>query len=314
MYVCLIEGGARLATSDAKRIVLWDLSAAAPVQIAEVAQEGQIPFFTRSPAGERLTVAAGLIARSYTPLGSKHWTSVPSHVGIYRDTDLTEVVQLELGVRLDHETLALSPDGSALVSTLRGAGPIAFDAKTGAELWRVEGSIGSGASWSSNGLVAAGSTDQGPGELFLVDVEDRTKRSLPKPSSKAPLYDAPFRSVFSKDGSVVAFSCQAWGSAGVTLYDTETLAERWAHTPQVVGDEEAEFWDAPELDFAFDDALVLAGQHGRVDAYRTADGSERTQLEFDPPDASYFAADSDRRCVWVTRKGQPTPIPMPKDW
>jgi hypothetical protein len=316
MYVCLVGEGARLATSDAKGIALWDLKGDAPTKIAEVVQEGQLPFFTGSPAGERMTAAAGVVARSYTALGSKtHWVRQHTHVGIYRATDLSEVAQLDLAVRLDHQTLALSPDGSTLVSTLRGEGPIAFDAKAGAEVWRVDGSIGSGASWSpGSNLVAAGSTDQGPGELFLVHVADRTKQTLPRPSSKAPLYDSPFRSVFSTDGSWVVFSCQAWGAAGVTAYDTATASERWAAEPRVVANEEAEFWDAPELDLAFDDALVLAGQHGRVVAYQSADGTELSELEFDPPDAFYFAADSVRRCIWVTRAGQPTAIPMPSDW
>ena len=317
MYVCLVGGGARLATSDAERIVLWDVSGDAPTKIAEVAQPGQRPLFSQSPAGERMTAGAGLLARSYTPLDAKgHWTDAKSRIGIYRDTDLSEVAQITARERLDPQTLALSADGSLVASTSHGAGPVAFDVATGEERCRVVGSIGSGVSFSTAGdLLAAGSTGQDGGRFFLVRLDDaREVVKLPRPSSKAPLYDSPFRSAFASDDSFVAFTCAAWGAGGITLYDPRTTEERWAKKLTLAGDEEAEHWEAPELDLAFDDTRVLVGQDGRIDAFAAADGTPLSVLEHEPADASYFAADTGRRCVWVTRGGAPTRIDMPADW
>jgi WD40 repeat protein len=322
MYVVLVDGGRRLVTSDAQRLCLYVLDRSEPRKLAEVEQPGERPYFEQSPAGERLTHGGGIVARSFTPLAQEqHWTEVPTSVGLYAEADLATIAVLELGHRLDHESLAVSPDGRLLASVSRGSGAIVFDARTGAKLWQLAGEIASGVSWSPDGRwLALGETGQAGGELTLIDTRPEDggaprKHVLPEPSSRAGLYDSPFRSVFSRDGRSVVLTSSSWGSGGVAVYHVATRAERWsAMFPTAGDDEELESWPAVELDLALDDGLALVGQDGRVQAYRMASGDELSTLQHEDADSRYFAADSARRGLWVTRGGEPTLVPFPEDW
>jgi WD40 repeat protein len=326
MYVVLVDGGRRLVTSDAQRLRLYSLDGAldegTPRMLAEVEQPGEVPYFEQSPAGERLAHGGGIVARSFTPLGlSEHWTEAPTSVGLYAEADLAPIAVLDLAHRLDHESLALSPDGRTIASVSRGSGAIAFDASTGEQRWMLRGEIASGTSWSPDGrFLALGETGQAGGDLTLVDPRpegggEPVKHELSAPSSEAGLCDSPFRSTFTRDGRLVIFTSASWGEGGVAVYDVATRQERWSATfPTADDDEELESWPAPEVDLGLDDALVLVGQDGRVQAYRTADGKPLSSLEFERADARYFAADSNRRGVWVTRGGEPVLVPFPDDW
>lgn len=321
MYVVLLDGGRRLVTSDAERLCLYELRDGAPSLLTEVRQPGQIPYFEQSPAGERLTHGAGVVVRSFTPLdATEHWTEVPSRVGLHAAADLSTVAILEVGERLDHESLAISPDGQHIASTSRGGGAVVFDARSGARLWAVDGEIASGTSWSPNGRwLALGETGQGEGELTLIDTRpegggEPKKHVLPAPSGEFGLDDSPFRSMFSPDGRFVVFTSASWGTGGVVVYDVATREEVWSASFPVAGSEDVETWPAPELDLALDGALVLVGQDGQVMAHGSIDGRERSPLEHHGADGHYFAADSARRGVWVTRGGQPVLLPFPDDW
>lgn len=321
MYVVLVDGGRRLVTSDAQRLCLYALDDGTPRKQAEVAQPGEKPHFEQSAAGERLTHGGGIVARSFTPRGLPgHWTEAPTSVGLYAEADLSTIAVLDLRQRLDHESLALSPDGRVIASVSRGAGAVAFDAHTGAQLWMLPGEIGSGPSWSPDGRwLALGETGQGGGELTLVDTRPEgggkpKKHVLPDPKAKLPLYDAAFRSVFSPDARWVVFTSTAWGAGGVSVYDVATRQELWSVRIATTGDDEAESSLAPEVELALGGALVLAGQDGLVQAFRAEDGQELSPLEYEPTEARYFAADSTRRGVWVARAGEPELLPFPDDW
>lgn len=326
MYVVLIDRGRRLVTSDAQRLRLYQLDGSldgeSPRLIAEVEQPGEVPYFEQSPAGERLAHGGGIVARSFTPLGlSEHWTEAPTSVGLYAEADLSPIAVLDLAHRLDHESLALSPDGRTIGSVSRGSGAMAFDASTGEQRWLLPGEIASGTSWSPDGRwLALGETGQADGELTLVDTRpegggDPVKHVLPAPSSGTDLCDSPFRSMFTRDGRHVIFTSASWGEGGVAVYDVATREELWSASFSTADDdEELESWPAPEVDLALDDSLVLVGQDGLVQAYRAADGEELSPLEFERADARYFAADSARRGVWVTRGGEPVLVPFPADW
>lgn len=322
MYVVLVDGGRRLVTSDARRLRLHGLDGGSPRMLAEVEQPGEVPYFEQSPAGERLTHGGGIVARSFTPLGrSEHWTETPTSVGLYAEADLSTIAVLDLAHRLDHESLALSPDGRTIGSVSRGSGAIAFDARTGEQRWLLPGEISSGTSWSPDGRwLALGETGQGGGDYKLVDTRpeaggDPVEHLLPQPTAEFPLYDSPFRSAFARDGRFVVFTGSAWGTGGVAVYDVATRQELWSTAIDVTGDdEESESWLAPEVDLALDDSLVLVGQDGLVLAFRAADGTPLSSLEFERADARYFAADSTRRGVWVTRGGEPVLVPFPDDW
>jgi WD40 repeat protein len=316
MYLCVVDEGRKLVTSDVNGLKLYELGEGDPEQIAEVDQPGELPFFEQSASGERLTHANGVVARSFTPVGlGAHWTEAPSNIGLYSASDLKTLLVFDAKQRLDHESLALSPDARILGSVLRGAGAVAFDARTGAELWRVPGEIASGTSWSSDGrYLALGETGQGGGTLTLIDVAaSPVKQSLRPPSSKTGLYDSPFASAFSRDGRV-AFTSSSWGQGGVSVYDAATQKEIWSLGISVIGEEDAEQWPAIELAFALDDALILAVQNGLVQAFRSKDGTPLGSIEFETADAQYFAVDSARRRLWIGRDGAPAHLSFRDDW
>jgi hypothetical protein len=226
---------------------------------------------------------------------------------------------LEVGERLDHDSLALSPDASRIASVSRGGGLAVFDATTGARVVSLDGDIASGTSVSPDGRhVALGETDQGGGVLTLVELPAgggaAVEHQLPDPEYGSGLADSPFCSRFSADGSKLIFTSAAWGRVGVVVYDVATRAELWSSDMDMMGDEEAESWPAAELDLALGDALVLVGQEGLVRAFTMQGGEQRTPLEFDPGDSRHFAADSRRRGVWITRAGEPVLVPFPADW
>lgn len=316
MYLCLVDEGRKLVTSDVKGLKLYELGEGDPKQIAEVDQLGEVPFFEQSASGERLTHANGLIARSFTPLGlGVHWADAPSNIGLYSASDLKTILVFDAKQRLDHESLALSPDGRILGSVLRGAGAVAYDAATGAELWRLPGEIASGTSWSSDGrYLALGETGQGGGKLTLVDATAApVKHALPPPSSSTGLNDSPFSSAFSRDGRV-AFTSSSWGQGAVSVYDAATRKEVWSLGISVVGEEDAEQWPAIELGFALDDSLIVAVQNGLAQAFRSKDGTPLGKIEYEPADSQYFAVDSARRRLWIGRDGAPAYLSFPDDW
>jgi len=311
----------RLLTSDATHLRLYDLTTSPPSLLAEVVQPGQVCVFGEDPAGEAIAVRDGLVARSFTPLETRSWTEAPSHVGLYMASDLSLIRHLELPVRLDHQSLALGPDARSIVSVFRGAGGIAFDAETGDEQWRLPGEIGSGTSVSPEGRwVAMGETGQGGGFFTLIDTQAAggpDKIQLDPPSSRAPLYDSPFESMFTADGRFVLFTSSAWGRSGLACYpvDPDQTAEHWSRIiDSPPDDEESEFWDAPWLQLALGDTLALAGDAGFILAVRIDSGDALDPLVYDAADDFRFAADSKRRCVWVTRHKAPAPVPFPDDW
>lgn len=317
--------GDKLVASNLQSLRLYDISTSPPrLQKTLAVPSAQNPF-SNDPNGERLSdFCAGHIARSLTPLGQPdHWTSQSSSVGIY-DTDLNEMKMLSVGRRLDDRSLVLSPDAKRLASISYGNGVVILDANTGEIIQSYKGSIGSGVSWSPDGRwIAAGDTDQGGGALYLIDTlaaPDTARVLLPKPTSKAPLYDSPFHSAFSADSLRVAFSSTAWGKRGLSVYDVTTAAEVWSKAFRVVSededsDEEEEHWQTLDVAFAVSGRVVLMGlESSEVRAYRTADGHRLGDLFCGDASGPFFAPDDVRRCVWFMRDGEPARVDYPEDW
>lgn len=308
-----------LIAGDLRGLKAYDIGdPRAPRLVASLDEPSAPNAFAPDSAGEQMSgVCAGLIARSFTAPGQDgHWAEQHSSIGVY-DTALRPVARLPLGIRLDDRSLALSPDGTKIASVARGEGVVVLDARSGEVLAQHEGEIGSGVSWSPDGRwIAAGDTGQADGELYLLDMQAQgsaARVALPAPSCGAPLYDSPFESAWAADGSLVAFSCAAWGMRGVAVYDAGTAQERWSDAFEMA-DEDEEEWRALRVAFAADSTVVLVGVEGGLRAYRAADGQPLTSMACDDEGGIEFAADDLRRCVWRIVDGAPVSTPYPPNW
>jgi hypothetical protein len=200
---------------------------------------------------------------------------------------------------------------------------VVFDARTGARLYQAAGEISSGVAWSPDGrLIAAGDTDQGGGELYLLELSAdgaTTRHKLPKPSSRAPLYDSPFAAAWSPDGASVAFGSVAWGMRGIVVYDVAARVERWSLGFALGGgdedeDEEQETWEALDVAFVAGGAVVVTGLEGGLRAWRAADGAPLTTLGCEEATTTRFAVDEARRRVWFEVDGEVVWAAFPDDW
>lgn len=312
--------GSSLIGCDSEVVRLYDVSDGTARLVAERRDPSVLNAFLPDPAGEKVSrIENGRFARSVTAPGqSGHWASQRSTVAVY-DLTLNEQSRFE-SQRLGDRSLALSPDGEVIASVARGAGVVGFDARSGARRFEEPGAIASGVSWSPDGRwIAAGDTDQSGGQLYLLDMTadaGERRRALPAPSSRAPLFDAHYESLFTSDSQLVAFCSAAWGQHGVVVYDVATGTERWSETFMAEGDdeEEVEEWNSLELDLAADGRVLVAGIEHALFAWRVADGEVLTTLFCEGASALYFAVDEERRCVWFIREGAIASEPWPENW
>lgn len=314
VLICADAQGLRRYVIDAQGTPRLEGSLSAPAHLWPYAP---------MPLGQRLSTVtpAGMFARQRdlaprSPRGERR-----SSVEVY-DVALTCVASFEVEAALEPLSLALSPDGRSVASVSHGEGARLYEGQSGALIASVPGHMASGVSWSPDGrYVAMGDSGQAGGALYLLDVQapDGPQRlSLPKPSSKAPLYDSPYTSAFSGGGALVVFSCAAWGTRGLTLYEVGTLSERWAISFAMDDEdgEEEELWDALEVSFACGGAVVLAGvEAGQLLAFGAEDGAALEPLLIPAASSFFFAADDARGVVWVcTTEGSPTGLPYPESW
>lgn len=317
----LVMQGARLFASDAGGVRVFDVSQDEPEQLGALEMPGLVCMHTLHGDGEQLSAAAGAVARLFVGgEGASDWFDGQSRIAML-DGDLNVAAIHETGALLNGEALALSPDGAMVAGALHGEGVVVFDARTGAQLYHAEGEISSGVAWSPDGrLIAAGDTDQGDGELYLLELGAdgvTTRHKLPNPASRAPLYDSPFAAAWSPDGASVAFGSVAWGMRGIVVYDVAARVERWSLGFALGGgdeDEEQETWEALDVAFVAGGAVVVTGLEGGLRAWRAVDGAPLTTLGCEEATTTRFAVDDARRRVWFEVDGAPVWAAFPDDW
>ncbi len=306
-----------LITSDELGVQLYSLTLGAPALRARFAQPTLRGDFTLHRDGDAVTSVRGA-----TFLRTLVSPDAPDTIQLARfDLELGLQGVAQASVLLNRARVALSHDGARLAATSYGGGVVVLEAATGAQVLAHPGHMGSCAVWSPDDrLIAAGDSGQAGGTFYLLELGaegDATRHALPKPTSKAPLYDSPFDAAFSPDGALVAFASVAWGRRGVAVYDVATRAERWSVAFDMGGedeDEEQELWEVLDLEFAAAGALVLNGIESGLRAWRAADGAPLTTLPCEGASSTRFAADDRRRRVWFERDGALAWEPYPADW
>ena len=205
----------RLAVLEKTSLALWDLTTGTPVLRATT------PVRNGDNANG-CDAWVGVLAGKVAPAGA----SIRAATLHRFDWDLTALPSPVLGEVARH-TLSPSADGAWVAATNWKNGRVTvFDAATGAVRGANGSSIPSGPSFSPDGLtLLAGAADQGSGAVLAFDltaVNDGTlsMSQLSPPGRGHPgLDDAPFFSVFSRDGRYAALSNESWGGRGVCVYD-----------------------------------------------------------------------------------------------
>jgi WD40 repeat protein len=311
----------KLITSDTTALRVYALDGDQPALLASAPLDDAPNPYTIDRDGYPISASASArFAQLRVTGGEDGWWDAAQRVEL-RDLQLQLTATVPLGTVLNPISLALSPDASRVAGNLHGAGVAVWDVASGERVVDVEGDISSGVCFSPCGrYLVSGDTDQGGGELYLIDLEAEggpQRLNLPRPICKMPLYDSSYASAWSPDGALVAVSGVAWGLRGVVVYDPQTRAERWSHDFPMAGEDEdeEEFWSALDVAFAAGGALVVAGvEAGALRVWRAADGQELDPLACEGATSARFVVDDARRCVWIDADGQPARVDYPADW
>jgi WD40 repeat protein len=302
----------RLAVLEKTSLALWDLTTGTPVLRATT------PVRNGDNANG-CDAWVGVLAGKVAPAGASLRAAT-----LHRfDWDLTALPSPVLGEVARH-TLSPSADGAWVAATNWKNGRVTvFDAATGAVRGANGSSIPSGPSFSPDGLtLLAGAADQGSGAVLAFDltaVNDGTlsMSRLPPPGRGHPgLDDAPFFSVFSRDGRYAALSNESWGGRGVCVYDMSGRAPLWSVTLPGT-DEEPENWFAFQAAFtSLDRVLLLAGPRA-LHAFAVEDGRDLGWIPLPGDGRHGFALDEAFWRVWVPGRADgeaPVAVAIPDAW
>ncbi|MFO0627520.1 MAG: hypothetical protein U0325_18070 [Polyangiales bacterium] len=312
MHIVLQPRLRRLAVLVGSTLSLWDLSTETPVARGSVDVPGADNL---NGCDAWLGVLAGRVA----PAGASLRDATLHRV----DWDLAALSSPALGEVARH-TLSPSADGAWVVATNWKTGWVTvFDAATGAVRGANGESIPSGPSFSPDGTtVIAGAADQGDGAVLRFDVTCVTEGKMAMSRMKKPghghpgLDDAPYFSVFSRDGASAALSNESWGGRGICVYDMTTGEPRWSAT-RPGSDEEPEAWFAFQAEFAANDRVLLLAGPRELRAFDAVTGTPLGAVPLPGDGRHGFAFDEPFWRVWVrgsTKGAAPVAVPLPDAW
>lgn len=312
MQIALQPSLRRLAVLDSNTLSLWDISAKTPTLRGSV----EVPGADNANGCDDWV---GVLAGRTAPAGASLRDATLRRF----DWDLVALPSPVLGEVARH-TLSPSADGAWVVATnWKTCEVTVYDASTGEVRGANGESIPSGPSFSPDGqTIIAGAADQGDGKVLRFDVtkvtEGRLAMShLPKPGRGHPgLDDAPYFSVFSRDGRLAALSNESWGGRGICVYDMTTGQPRWSATLPA-SDEEPEAWFAFQAAFASSDALLLLAGPRELLAFDAARGTPLGALPLPGDGFRGFALDEPSWRVWVpgaTKGAAPVAAPLHDAW
>lgn len=312
MKIALDRSQSRLALLEGGALVFYDVSGSAAQKLHEVkvAQGRRV-----GSCDSYVAVLAGKLA----PAGA----SVASAKVLRFSWDGSELAALPVG-EVDKCGLSLSADGTRLVLTdWRSCRVTLFDTAGGAKLGAAGESIPSGASISPDGKrIICGTADQGSGAILAFDPSAIADGKMAMEKLKAPkpspgLDDAPYFSVWSDDGTLVAISNQSWGGRGIFVYDGLTKAPLWSVSLEPGEEEEeedAEGWYPMPLSFSRDASLLFAAEAGAIRAYRARSGENLGSIAAANGDGSAgFCVQSAQKRLWLAG-AKPVALSMDERW
>lgn len=309
MRISLDPSQRRLASLDGSTLRFYDVSGGAPLEVA-----------AQQVTNGRVLVACdaclGVLTGAVSPAGaSLRKASVLRFDWDGRELGATPVPEV------DRNALSLTSDGARFVVTVWSKCEVTlFDAAGGEPLGGAGDNIPSGASISPDGSrIIAGAADQGSGAILLFDptaIRDGVMpfEELPAPKKSPGLDDAPYFSVFSRDGKLAAITNQTWGGRGLFVYDVAARKPVWSAAFDVEEEMDTEEWFPEPVAFTSDGGLVLLAAPGAVSAFRAADGAPLGDLRVTNGDGRCgFAVQDSKRRIWV-----PGPAPVayafPEKW
>lgn len=312
MHIVFHARHQRLAVLEKNALALWDLTTGAPVLRASTA-------LLSGDNANGCEAWVGVLAGKVAPAGGSLRAAT-----LHRfDWDLTALPSPVLGEVARH-TLSPSADGAWVAATnWKNARVTVFDAATGAVRGANGEGIPSGPSFSPDGLtLVAGAVDQGSGAVLAFDLTEVNQGTLSMSQLPAPvrghpgLDDAPFFSVFSRDGRHAALSNESWGGRGVCVYDMSRRAPVWSVTLPGT-DEEPENWFAFQAEFASLDRILLLAGPRALRAFAVEDGRDLGSVPLPGDGRQGFALDEAFWRVWVPGLAvgaAPVAVALPDAW
>lgn len=313
MRISLDPSQRRLSVLDGSTLRFYDVSGESPIELAA----RQVPN-ARVLAG--CDACVGALSGTLSPAGASLRNARVARFG-WDGADLGAISVPEA----DRNELSFTSDGSRFVLTVWSSCKVTlFDTETGKALGAAGDSIPSGASISPDGSrIIAGTADQGSGAILLFDPKamDGDKMpfdELPEPKPSPGLDDAPYYSVFSRDGRLAALTNQSWGGRGLFVYDVAAQTPRWSKVFDVEEEMDAEEWFPQPVAFSSDGTRVFVADAGVIHAFAAADGTKLGTLSVDNGDGrGGFAVQDSAKRLWVPG-AVPGPVPsmhaFPKGW
>lgn len=301
MKIFIHPSQARLASLHKGVLTFYDISGPTPQKLTSA----------KAPQGHRIAACGAytaVLAGKSAPAGA----SISSAKILRFGWDGSELPSIPVG-EVDKCGLSLNTDGSRLVVTnWRACEVTLYDTASAKPLGAAGESIPSGASISPDGTkIICGTADQGSGAILWFDPSKIEKGKMAmeklKPPKPSPgLDDAPYFSVWSKDGSLVAISNQSWGGRGLFVYDGISKTPLWSMSLDAGGGDEedeeagAENWYPMPLGFSEDGSMLFAAEVGAIRAYRARSGEKLKALPAKNGDGSSgFAVQSSQNRLWL---------------
>jgi hypothetical protein len=305
MRIAIDPTQTKLAVLDGETLKLYDVSGAAPRELASLSVAGG-----RWLAG--CDAYAAVLAGKLAPAGA----SVRSATVVRIGWDGSELSSLSVG-EVERRGLSFDAAGARLVVTDWAKCRVTlFDATSGKRIAAAGRSIPSGASLSRDGSrIIAGTADQGNGAILFFDAATVSGDELPieallPPKPSPGLDDAPYFSVWSPDQKLAALSNQSWGGRGVFVYDMQSRRPLWSLCLREEDEIEPEEWYPQPMAFASSGSVLLVAEPGAIRGYRARDGKDVGAVRVENGNGEVgFAVQDLRRRLWL-----PGPVPKAYDF